>query len=76
MGMDQLPEDEVLKSLQKVKAGSRAAQLAELKSDSQTMLGLMIPDGGQTVFVKLVGDPELAERERPRFDAFANSLKF
>jgi hypothetical protein len=40
------------------------------------MLGLMIEDEDQTVFVKLTGDPDLAKTERERFDAFAKSLKF
>ena len=40
------------------------------------MLGLMLDDGSQTVFVKLTGDAELAAREKARFLEFAKSLQF
>ena len=76
LGLKPMPDDEVLKSLEKISVGSRNGELVTLENDGQTMLGLMIPDGDQSVFVKLMGDAELAKKERARFDAFAKSLKF
>lgn len=72
------PEEEgaILKSLEKVSLGKRTGELVTLQNKGQTMFALMIPNGEQTVFVKLVGDDELAAKERGRFDAFAQSLKF
>jgi hypothetical protein len=75
LGLKPMPDDEVLKSLENISVGSRTGELVTLENDGQTMLGLMIPDGEQSVFVKLMGDAELAKKERARFDAFAKSLK-
>lgn len=41
----------------------------------QTILGVVARAAGQTWFVKLRGDSTLAEREKPQFEAFVNSLK-
>jgi hypothetical protein len=71
-----LPGSEIANSLEKISLGLRTGELVTLENDGQTMLGLMIPDGDQSVFVKLMGDAELAKKERARFDAFAKSLKF
>jgi hypothetical protein len=76
LGVGPLSEDEINKSLQKFTVGDRAGQLVEIKSDTQTLTAVMIEDGERTVFVKLMGDPELAVRERKRFETFAKSLKF
>jgi hypothetical protein len=76
LGLKPMPDDEVLKSLEKISVGARTGELVTLENDGQTMLGLMIPDGDQSVFVKLMGDAELAKKERARFEAFAKSLKF
>lgn len=76
MGLKPMTDDEVMKSLEKTSVGPRTGELVTLEKDGQTMLGLMIPDGDQSVFVKLTGDAELAKKERARFDAFAKSLKF
>ncbi len=76
LGLGPQTEEEINKSLQKFDVGKRTGQLVELKGEEQTMLGLMIENGEQSVFVKLMGDPELAVTERKRFEAFAKSLKF
>ena len=76
LGLAPQTGDEINKSLQKFDVGVRAGQLVELKGEEQAMLGLMIDGDEQTVFVKLTGDPELAVKERKRFEAFAKSLKF
>jgi hypothetical protein len=76
MGLAPATDDEIQKSLQKITVGSRKGELLELKKEGEIMLGLMLPDGNQTVFVKMTGDPELAARERERLIAFAASLKF
>jgi hypothetical protein len=45
-------------------------------AQSKTILGVMAAAGGRVWFVKLLGDSELAAREKPRFEAFVRSLKF
>ncbi len=76
MGLGPLAKDDVEAALQKITVGSRTGELIELKTDGRTMLGLMLQDDQQTVFVKLDGDPDLAIRERERFEKFAKSLQF
>lgn len=41
----------------------------------EAILGVAAEAGGRTWFVKLKGDAKLAEREKPRFEAFVKSLK-
>jgi hypothetical protein len=41
----------------------------------ETILGVRADAGGQTWFVKLKGDADLAQREKARFEAFVKSLK-
>ena len=76
MGLGPLAKGDVESALQKITIGSRTGELIELKTDGRTMLGLMLEDNDQTVFVKLDGHPDLAVRERERFEKFAKSLQF
>lgn len=76
LGLGPLEEEELAKTLQKFPVGTRKGSLVELKSDTQTLVGVMIEDGDMMVFVKMMGDPKLAAQERERFEAFAKGLKF
>jgi hypothetical protein len=42
----------------------------------EAILGVMVPQPDKVWFIKLRGDADLAEREKPRFEAFVKSLKF
>ncbi len=42
----------------------------------QAVLGVIVPRGNQTWSITLRGNAELAERERPRFEAFVKSIRF
>lgn len=76
LGVGKVSAEEISQSLQKFPVGDRTGQLVEIKSDSETLIVVMIEDGEKHVFVKLRGNPELAIRERKRFEAFAKSVKF
>lgn len=76
LGVDPLPADEVAKAVQEFPVGKRKGELVEIKSETQTLIAVMIEDGERTVFVKLMGDSELAVRERKRFEDFVRSVKF
>ena len=41
----------------------------------KTILGVMAFSGGRVWFIKLMGDSELAAREKDRFEAFVKSIK-
>ena len=66
---------ETLKSAsQEVKVGPHTGDLYEMSNQGRTLLGVILEAGGQTWFIKLDGTSTLAERERPRFVAFLQSL--
>jgi len=76
MGLDSVEEAEIAKMLTAFEAGDRPGAVLEMKSETQTLVAIMIPDGDQTVFLKLLGDPGLADQERQRFEEFARSVRF
>jgi hypothetical protein len=76
LGLNPLPADEVGKSVSKIEIGARIGELVEITGNDRTLLGVMLPDGEQTVFIKLMGDASLAASERARFEAFAKSVRF
>lgn len=41
----------------------------------ETILAVIVPQPDKVWFIKLKGDAELAEREKPRFEAFAKSIQ-
>ncbi len=59
-----------------IKVGGHDATFVELSGPRETILGVIVPRGGTNWFFKLKGDPELAVRERSRFDEFVQSVQF
>jgi hypothetical protein len=49
---------------------------AEGADNRQSILGVVVPEGNQTWFIKLRGSTKLAEREREHFEAFAKSVRW
>lgn len=71
---------ELASSLTKIETLGGHGEYVELISPDgavprQTILGVVATAGGRTWFVKLMGDSELAAKEKPRFEAFVKSLK-
>jgi hypothetical protein len=67
--------------LEQLKTGSGAADYVELFGPGEgagrkAMLGAILNAGGRVWFFKLQGDAGAAERERDRFRAFVESVKF
>jgi hypothetical protein len=72
---------ELDKQLQPIKAGQVAGHFIELigaeaNQPQQAMLGAVVVDAGKAWFFKLTGDAELVEKEKPRFRAFVESMRF
>ena len=80
----QLPpvsEDELNKALEAIEIDGRKGQFVELLGPErpggrETILGVLADDAGKTWFVKLKGNADLAQREKPRFKSFVTSIKF
>jgi hypothetical protein len=75
LGLEPLSGEELNKTSQPFSVGSKMGELFEIIAEDKAILGVMIPDEGQTWFVKLTGSTAVAKTERSRFEAFAKSLK-
>jgi hypothetical protein len=74
-------EAELRKSLQKIEVGKFPGDYVDLVGPEttkppETILGVIVPVGGQQWFLKLQGDAGLAKREQPRFEEFVKSIQF
>ncbi len=75
VGLEPLSSEELGNTSQPFEVGSKKGELVEIIAADKTILGVMIPDEGQTWFIKLTGSAATAVKERSRFEAFAKSLK-
>src|SRR5262249_34136106 len=82
VGLPQVEGTEIPKMLTKFPVGDHMGAFVELTGkdpktgNPRTILGVMVPDDEEIIFVKLSGDPELAVKERARFEEFAKSVSF
>jgi len=82
VSLPHLEDSEIFKTLTKFPVGKHMGAFVELTGkdpktgNPRTILGVMIPDEEEIVFVKLSGDPDLAVKERDHFEAFAKSVSF
>jgi hypothetical protein len=77
IGLPPFTDEQLTAALMEVQLGAVPGQLVELtNSDSQeTILGVIAEHAGQTWFVKLRGDAQLAQAEKPQFLALVNSIQ-
>jgi hypothetical protein len=75
VGLEPLDEDELNSTAQKVEVGSLTGNLYEMMSNGRAILGVIVEDGGHMWFVKIMGDMQLVQRERDRFNGFLKSLQ-
>lgn len=82
-GQVQLPpldEAGIKQQMQKVTIGGHEGMLVELagpdRASGQAILGAVVNVGGEQWFFKLMGDAELAAREKSHFEEFLKSVKF
>ena len=75
LGLNPLSAEELKQTGQPFEVGSKKGELIEIVVEDRALVGVMIPDGDQSWFIKLTGHAALAAKERSRFEAFAKSLK-
>jgi hypothetical protein len=78
-GQVQLPplkHVELAKELRPIKIGELMGTWVEAVGPAETILAVVVEAQGKQWFIKLKGDAELAEREKPQFEKFVQSLKF
>ena len=76
IGLEPVSEEELDSTARVIKVDGRTARMFELAGETETILAVIVPSGGQSWFFKLKGDPALAEREKPNFESFVTSVKF
>ncbi|HEV3417470.1 MAG TPA: hypothetical protein VG056_11670, partial [Pirellulales bacterium] len=74
-------EKEIASTVKAIQIGDAAGSFVELlgpkdSSPQQAILGAIAPRGDQVWFITLRGDAELAQREKPHFEAFVKSIQF
>jgi len=80
VGLQPVDETELGKFGHKIETFGTSGDYVELVGPAsaekrRTILGVRADAGGATWFVKLIGDSELAEREKSHFEAFVKSLR-
>ena len=69
------PANEGELQLQPIQCGGHAGQLVQLVGETETILGVIVPQPDATWFVKLQGPNALALRELEKFVAFTESIE-
>ena len=82
LGLGQLSEDDVNKLLTAIDIAGGKAQLVDLSgTDTRTrqptrLVGVIVPQSGQTWFYKLMGDAKVVESQKAAFTKFVQGVKY
>lgn len=76
VGLEPISEDQLAGASIKVDLAGNPGELFEFSNEVRTIFVVMVQVRDRMWFVKLDGDKQLAEQERPRFEAFLKSIKF
>jgi hypothetical protein len=76
VGLGPINAQQLDASREKIEVDGAKADFFEIVGPESAILGVIAPVKGATWFIKLTGDPAVAEREKTKFKAFAESLKF
>ena len=67
IGLDPIAQDDLKRDAKQLSVGDLAADYVQIQGSDQTILGAILVRQDTAWFIKLQGDPELAERERDTF---------
>jgi hypothetical protein len=76
VGLPAASPPEFAAALQPIEIGGVSGHYVNLTGERQTILGAIVPHGGASLFFKVRGDSDLAERESSRFREFLSSVRF
>jgi hypothetical protein len=82
LGLSQLSAEELAKAVQPVKLSNGEASWVEMSGtdarsgQSAKLVGVMVPQGGQTWFYKLMGDPKIVADQQDAFKQFVQSATY
>ena len=75
IALDPWTDQQLKESSEELSVGGAAASYFRLEGAEETILAAVLPDGAQSWFFKLTGDPDLAKREEQRFKGFVESVR-
>ena len=82
LGLGKLSDDDVTKLVTTIDVQGGKASLVDLSgTDARTgqptrLVGMMVPQSGQTWFYKLMGDAKVAESQKDAFTKFVQTVKY
>jgi hypothetical protein len=82
LGMSDISEAEIIKLASSVDVAGGKATLVDLSgTDARSgqpsqMVGVIVPQGGQTWFYKLMGDPKVVAAQKETFTKFVETVKY
>ncbi len=76
IGLEPVSQEDLDSTARAIEVDGTSARLFDLVGETETILAVIVPSGGQSWFFKLKGDPALAEREKANFESFVTSVKF
>ena len=76
VGLDEIANEDLKEEVRPIEFDGGTGQYVELTGPAGTILAVQVVRGGRAWFFKLQGDPELAEREKERFQQFVTSVRF
>lgn len=81
IGLPETSSEMIEASLQPREVNGQPASFIEMHQaedaeNRQSIIGIVIPEGDQTWFLKVRGSTKLAEREREHFESFAKSVRW
>lgn len=75
VGLENVTQEQLDETVKELEVDGRIGRLFNLVGEEQTIVAVMVPQGGQSWFFKMMGDPALAARELENFEAFVTSVK-
>jgi hypothetical protein len=81
VGLPKTTAEELTKQIKPISVDGAKGGYVELvgpatPAPQRTIIGAIVEVGSRLWFIKLSGDAQLAEREKPKFEAFLKSIKF
>jgi hypothetical protein len=74
--LEPIDDKQLAQQLRKLPVGELSADYVELVGPEQSILGAVLARGAEGWYVKLMGGPELTQREKQNFENFVKSFRF
>jgi len=76
VGLDPLTEEGLRRDAHKVDVGGMEAVYVDAAGKETRILGVVVPHGNQTWFIKMTGPADLVSKQKAAFEAFLKSVRF